>query len=52
MDLLQHLKEVDILTRIFNLSPTTTNLTLLRDAVSRMESTCGRLLAGHPDNHK
>ena len=52
MDLLAHLKQVDILTRIFYLSPSVMNLTLLRDAVCNMESTCEKLLAEHPDNNK
>ena len=52
MDLLKHSKKVDILTKIFNLSPTVTNLLLLRNAIRCMESTCEELLVEHPDNHK
>ena len=52
MDLLQHLKKVDILTRIFCLSPSVTNLVLLRNAVCNMESTCEELLVEHPDNNR
>jgi hypothetical protein len=49
MDLKQHVTKVQMLTDLFCLMPTISNLKQLKAAVTDMETTCRVLLVDHPD---